>query len=819
MRIRTDIICHAKDSVYERLVIEGLDAHEHLTTLIDRSLVPNPLPCRLYPLGSTERGKTTYVAVTPRLSAKTGAYCIGRLDEEGRILETQARSVNLGDEGLAGRLGNRLRREACEELLRVDERRDAETEDTDRFAAELGSVIAYGDGTFLVRVSFCLREDQVDKTPTLICLDDCLDLLADDMVLMGRANVAAEAPGEPGRVRVTYSLRVPEKVQTMHVYLVPDEKHPDDYQLLDIPEGAVVGKLAASNELLYKSAASDPYHEEWLSLHRASERELQRQRATALDEQPMFSIVVPLFKTPAPLFTEMLGSVLAQTYQHWELILVNASPAEGELARLVEAACAEDERVRSVTLEENLGISLNTNAGAALATGDFVCFLDHDDTIEPDLFFEYALAVNEHDDIDLIYCDEDKILPDGSHLTPFFKPDFSLDFLRSNNYICHLLAIRRRLFEELPPNTPEFDGAQDFNLVLQCAERGRTLHHVPKVLYHWRITESSTSGEIGAKDYAIQAGERALRNHLARTGVSATVVAREGSATYRIIYDVPSPSPLVSIIIPSKDQVPLLDACVRSIFERSTYDNFEVIVVENNSVRPETFSFYEELKQRYGAKLRVVRWEHEFNFSKIVNFGASHARGDYYVLLNNDTEVITGSWLELLLGNCARSEVGAVGARLYYPDDTIQHAGVCVTSWCVDHLFRDLPRTSTADYFQFAHLQRNLSIVTAACMMVRKQVFESVGGFTEELAVTFNDVDFCLKLGSAGLLVVYDPDVELYHYESISRGDDSDPASKVRELREISLLRYRWPEIFIYGDPYFTPNITRGVPEALYYKY
>lgn len=815
MHITSDLICRAKGNVYEKLYFEGLGDDDSISIIIDRSLADAPLPCRLFPWRDSKSSLPSYIAVTPILPVESGAYCIGRFDGSGSLLEAQIRTVDYKKAKWKSRINYRTHRRACESIRCIDENDSNALNES----IILKDVIRCDD-SLLIRLETTVREGQEQNIhPSLLCIDDRLEILADSLVLMGREPIPSGIPGQPGKIRITYSFRVPCAIKPIHAYITFDDKHPNDYRQLDITCEMLNQKLAYSDDLLYLSAASDPYHEEWLKLHRPSNDDLELQRSTQLSKQPKFSIVVPLYMTPALLFTEMLDSVLAQTYSNWELILVNASPDDEELTRLVEEACTRDERVKSVTLEENRGISLNTNAGAALATGDFVCFLDHDDTIEPNLFFEYALAVNEHDDIDLVYCDEDKLLPDGTHLTPFFKPDFSLDYLRSINYICHLLAIRRTLFETLPPNTPDLDGAQDYNLVLQCAERGRRLHHVPKVLYHWRVTENSTSNKIEAKSYAVQAGERVLRNHLARMGISATVAAREDSATYRVTYDLPSPDPLVSIIIPNKDQVPLLDTCIRSIFERSTYDNYEVIVVENNSVRPETFSFYEELKQHYGARLHVIRWEHEFNFSKIINFGASHARGDYYVLLNNDTKIITENWLELLLGNCARNEVGAVGVRLYYPDDTIQHAGVCIAAGDADHLFAGLPRTSNADYFQLAHLQRNLSAVTAACMMVRRTAFESVGGFSEDLAVSFNDVDFCLKLRSADYLVVYNPDVELYHYESVSRGRDGDPAGKIRSLREVSLLRYRWADIFANGDPYFTPNITRAFPHGLHYKY
>ena len=545
----------------------------------------------------------------------------------------------------------------------------------------------------------------------------------------------------------------------------------------------------------------------WREENFADRATIFKQHSIKLPNAPVFSIVVPLYKTPKTLFDEMLGSVLHQSYERWELLLVNASPEDDALSGAVAGASKRDPRVKVLTLEKNLGISANTNAGVAQTTGEFVCFLDHDDTLEPDALFEYARTVIEHPETDLIYSDEDKLSPDGELINPFFKPDFSIDLLRNVNYICHFLAVRRSLLVGLEPSTPEVDGAQDHDLTLKAVEHARRVHHVARVLYHWRMAEGSTALNPQTKSYALQSGVRAVQNHLSRVGIDAQVSADPSIPfTYRVRYALPTPDPLVSIIIPSKDHTDVLDVCIRSIIERSTYRNFEIVIVENNSVETDTFAYYRELETRFPDVVRIVTWHEEFNFSKIVNFGVSKASGDYLLLLNNDTEVITPDWLEELLGICSRDDVGAVGVRLLYADDTVQHAGVVVNGKGAGHLFKDFP-DSDPGYFGLSLRVQDLSAVTAACLMTKRSAFELVNGFSEEFAVAFNDVDFCLKLREAGRLVVYTPYAKLYHYESLSRGYEDGIEKQLRFHREASLLGLRWPRHHVVGDPYINLNI------------
>ena len=512
----------------------------------------------------------------------------------------------------------------------------------------------------------------------------------------------------------------------------------------------------------------------------------------------------------------MAESVKSQSYANWELILVNASPDNQELKARVEQETARDNRIKSITLAENKGISENTNAGVAAASGDFVSFFDHDDILEPDLLFSYAEAIENNDNVDLLYCDEDKLMPDGKLAQPFFKPDFNIDLLRNNNYICHMLTIRKSLLDTLEPNTKEFDGAQDHNLTLRAVEKARNVHHVAKVLYHWRLSETSTAANADSKPYATIAGIKAVQNHLDRLGLNAKVEQARRPFTYKVTYAAPDSHPLVSIIIPTKDHADILDNCITSIVEKSTYDNYELVIIENNSTENTTFEYYDKLQAKYPAIVRLVTWEHEFNFSKLMNFGVSHAKGNYLLLLNNDTEVITPNWIETMLGICAREDVGAVGAKLYYPDNTIQHAGLCVTGGVAGHLCQSMPKDNWG-YFALNDAQQDFSAVTAACIMTKRSEYEKVGGFTEDLQVAFNDVDFCLKLREINDLIVYTPEVELYHYESISRGVENNTDKQIRFHKEVAYMNYRWANYYVEGDPYMNPNFTVGEPGNRYY--
>lgn len=544
----------------------------------------------------------------------------------------------------------------------------------------------------------------------------------------------------------------------------------------------------------------------WYEEYRPTEEALAKQRGRKWKVQPKFSVVVPAYETPEKFLGEMIDSLLSQTYENWELCIANGSPRDKRMEQVLKEYAQKDMRIRYENLKENLGIAENTNAAFAMAQGDFIGLLDHDDLLAPNALYEVAAALEAEPEGDVVYTDEDKVTTDLSeHFQPHLKPDFNIDLLRSNNYICHFFVVRREIVEKVGGFRREFDGAQDYDFIFRCTEEARKVCHVPEILYHWRTHKASTADNPASKMYAFDAGKRAIEEHLRRRGVQGIVRHTKDLGFYRVEYP-PVKEELISIIIPNKDEKETLEKCLKSIREKSTYKNYEIIIIENNSTSEEIFRYYEELKKI--ENIRVLTWEKEFNYSAINNFGVSHARGEYLLFLNNDIEVITSHWLEEMLGNCQRTEVGAVGVKLYYPDDTIQHAGCVIgIGGIAGHMFVGMDRSRTG-YLHKASIQQDLSAVTAACMMMKAEAFQKAGGFTEELAVAFNDVDLCLKVGKQGYLVVYNPWVEMYHYESKSRGQE-DSEDKIRRFqREIEYMRTHWIDILKKGDPCYNRHLS-----------
>ena len=554
----------------------------------------------------------------------------------------------------------------------------------------------------------------------------------------------------------------------------------------------------------------------WYEEHRAKPEELERQRKQSLawenfsggeESACVFSIAVPVFRTPAKFLCEMIESVRSQSFPFWELCLANADPEDREVAEILERYCREDRRIRVKNLKENKGISENTNAALAMARGEFVGLLDHDDLLAPDALYEMAARLEKDGGIDVFYTDEDKVTTDLSeHFQPHLKPDFNLDLLRSNNYICHFFVVRREIAERIGGFRPEFNGAQDYDFIFRCTEEAEKIVHIPRILYHWRVHSASTADNPASKMYAYEAGKRAIEGNLERSGVRGVVSLRQDYGFYDVHYPVEG-EPLVSILIPNKDQKETLMHCIHSVLETSTWKNLEILIIENNSEREETFACYRELEK--DPRIRILTYPGKtFNYSAINNFGVQQAKGEYLLFLNNDIEVITPDWIEQMLGNCQRPEVGIVGAKLYYPDNTIQHAGIIIgIGGIAGHAFLGLARAKSG-YLHKASLQMDYSAVTAACMMMKAEAFRKAGGFEEKLTVAFNDVDLCLRTVEQGWLVVYDPHVEMYHYESKSRGAEDSEEKLRRFQQEIEFMRTRWIRLLKDGDPNYNPNLT-----------
>ena len=548
-------------------------------------------------------------------------------------------------------------------------------------------------------------------------------------------------------------------------------------------------------------------YDTWLRIMRVSRQELFEQRKTKFSYAPKFSVVVPLYHTPAKFLKDLVRSMMYQSYANWELCLVNASPEDVHLTSLLENWAMRDKRIRLIRLEKNLGIAQNTNAGIAASTGEFIAFLDHDDFLEPDALFCYADALNKDKTIDVFYSDEDKTDEYAAHyFYPHFKSDFNIDLLHANNYMCHFLAVRKSLVDTVGGLNEKFDGAQDYDFVLRLTEHTKKIYHCPRILYHWRCSNQSTAANQGNKMYAIHAGKAALNAHYKRLGWNAR--AQEGAVDgwYQTKFTLKE-EPLVSILIPNKDHTDDLDVCLNSFFERADYQNYEFIIIENNSVLPETFAYYEKIEKEHD-NVKVVYWEAGFNYSAINNFGFKFAKGDYIMLLNNDVELITPDIFQSMLGFCMRPEVGIVGAKLLYNDHTVQHAGVLVgAGGLADHVFKGIHEDDPG-YMGRAISSQDVSAVTAACLLVKRSVYEEVGGLEDEFQVAFNDVDFCLKVRKAGYLIVYDADVKLFHYESKSRGMEDTTERFIRFGNEMMLLNSKWDILSTFVDPYYNPNLS-----------
>ncbi len=548
-------------------------------------------------------------------------------------------------------------------------------------------------------------------------------------------------------------------------------------------------------------------YDHWIKNHETDERELKYQRSKKFDREPLFSIIVPVYRPKAQYFQEMIESVMNQTYSNWELCLADGSGEGHYMDGVVKKYAKGDLRVKYTKLEGNLGISGNTNKALEMTTGDYIVLGDHDDIFRPDALYEFALALNHDDTIDIMYTDEDKYDCDKKkRIEPNFKPDYNLDMLRNNNYICHIFVFSRAIYEKVGGFNSEFDGSQDYDMIFRCTEHAKNIKHIPKVLYSWRCHAGSTASNPESKNYAFEAGLRALDAHLERAGVKARTSMMEIPGYHKIVYDVIG-NPKVSIIIPNKDHTEDLDKCIRSIAGKQNYTNYEIIIVENNSTEKKTFKYYEDIQKELSC-VRVVFWKEEFNYSKINNFGCSFATGEYLLLLNNDTEMIREDCLRELLSFSTRPEVGIVGARLLYDDGSVQHAGVILgLGGVAGHAFAGILGDNKG-YFARAIIPQDYCAVTAACLMVRKSIYDEVGGFEEKLVVAFNDVDFCLKVYSKGYLVVYNPGAELYHYESKSRGYEDTPEKIKRFQKETDFLLTKWKTLIDNGDPNYNVNLS-----------
>ena len=586
----------------------------------------------------------------------------------------------------------------------------------------------------------------------------------------------------------------------------------------------------------------------WIEKNTPNEDELEKQKTTKFTYAPKISVVVPMYNTDEKFFQDLIESLNNQTYANWELCLADGSPKKNEN---LEKYYEKNKKIKYNFLGKNEGISENTNEAIKMATGDYVGFLDHDDILSEEALFQVVKVINQDLKTDFIYTDEDKIDENYERFEPYFKPDYSPETLECNNYITHFVVVKKEIIEKIGKLNSEFNGAQDFDFILRATKVANKIKHISKVLYHWRVHKNSTAYIADTKNYAFEAGKKVIEADLKREEKSATVeFGQEVPGIYKIKYEVIG-NPKVSILIPNKDNIKLLKKCITSILKFTTYENYEINIIENNSEKKETFKYYEELVKN--SKIKILNFNKhtifdingekslenktsnkgleknnieknienietkenelqkvsEFNYSALINFGVKNVDGEFVLQLNNDTKLITKDWLELFIGYAQNSEIGAVGARLYYEDKTIQHAGIIVgVSGIAGNALVNLPYGKHA-YFGREAATRNVLAVTGACLFARRSLYYEVGFMDEkEFKVAFNDVDFCLKLYENGYRNVYNPYIELIHYESKSRGYEISEEKEERFEKEANNFKRKWSKYIKY-DPYYNKNLSR----------
>ncbi|OGW43011.1 MAG: hypothetical protein A2132_00290 [Nitrospirae bacterium RBG_16_43_11] len=546
--------------------------------------------------------------------------------------------------------------------------------------------------------------------------------------------------------------------------------------------------------------------------------------------RPLVSIVTPVYNPVKYDITRCIQSVIDQVYEKWELCIVDGGSDKSYVKRIIERYAKKDKRIKFVSLSQNKGIAGNSNEALKLATGEYIGFLDHDDMLAPFALYEVVKLLNQSPELDFIYSDEDKIPAKGKNIylqpgwfrevflsynylchfagkryEPFFKPEWSPDTILSYNYACHFLVVRKRILDEIGGFREGYEGAQDYDLILRVVNKTNNIKRIPKILYHWRATLESTASKTTIKPLASAAGKKAIMEYIKCKGLEAEVLDGPCPTWYRVKYSVSSLQK-VNIIIPTRDKVDLLKRCVSSILNKTDYKNYEIMIVDNQSIEKETIAYFNTLNNE--KRIRVLQYDKPYNYSAINNYAAKSTDAQFLLFLNNDTEVISSEWLTAMLEFAQREDVGAVGAKLYYQDDTIQHAGVIIgLMGLAAHPYQRLPR-SDFGYMGRTNIVQNLSAVTAACMMVRKDVFDEVGGFDEGLEVAFNDVDLCLKIREKGYLIVFTPYAELYHHELASRGRDDTEEKRTRSLQETTTVGNRWKKTVTDGDPYYNPNLS-----------
>lgn len=551
------------------------------------------------------------------------------------------------------------------------------------------------------------------------------------------------------------------------------------------------------------------YFKQWIKEKENIDIDFLKRQIDLFSYKPKISIIIPVYNVDVNILDNCISSVLKQLYDNWELCLVDDASPNPQIREKIVKYSETDKRIKYKIRRENGHISKATNDGIKLSNGEFIAFMDNDDLLSPNALYEVVSALNRNEDLDIIYSDEDKINTRNKRLKPFFKPDWSPDTILSQNYVCHFLVVRKTLVEMVGGFEIGLDGAQDYDLILKCSEKTKAskIFHISKILYHWRKVEGSTSKNPKAKEYAFDAGKKVIENALIRRGKEGNVNMGASLGTYIIEYNITG-LPRVSIIIPTKEHASDLDQCLHSIITKTDYGNYEIIIIDNGSKGDELVAIYEKYSGMLKERFKVINLDIPFNYSKLNNTAVNHATGEFLVLMNNDIEILTPNWLELMLGYAQQSHIGAVGIKLYYPDESIQHAGVVLgIGGVAGHSHKHLSKKDRG-YFNRLIIPSNYSAVTAACLMVKKEDYLSVDGLDEiNLPVAFNDVDFCIKLLEKGLYNICLSQVEAIHYESKSRGKENNPEKQQRFSREVEFMKEKWGET-LYHDKYYNPNLS-----------
>lgn len=796
MRIASELVCRSRNMVFERLLVTDLAPTSTVAPCVE-SLADKEggwLPFRLVSL-SREVDAVSVVAVYPELeNLGDVGICLGEYDKDEKLVGSSWHAVNFGRIKWASRKNYRLHANECAEIRNIDER----VRPYGDASLTITTVIPNGD-QLIVRGEATWLDGSVSGQE-VICLNSDLSIMADSYTLMSESSSHNQL--DPSRVEhsVSFSMSIDRPDSDLFFVSWNPSK----------PSRAATCRLTAEerdrlcgpfNFYLYEDASRSPFYQGWLDAQRPSAYELDTQRAACQTQPgPCFHVFTGAESDNPSLLEQTLESLRGQTYPRWRIIVAHQADAC--------PLASDDERLTHLHLNGNPPMkALEPLLSQEGLEGDYLLVLRPGDTLEPHALFHFWQAASATQ-APAIYCDTDSRGPSGDFFHPIFKPEYNVELLRCEDYLTQGLLVR------LPfrPTTDllEFESLPEqlYDLALNISEMTRDFARVPRVLIHQYRDDVCPSDPLVLSSF-----KDVLRAHLSRIGSGARVEERAGHT--RVVYPMPESTPLISIIIPNKDQVSLLKNCVDSILEKTTYPNYEVIIVENNSTESETFAYYDHIRKRGEGRVSVVFWKHEFNFSKIVNFGREHAKGSYLVLLNNDTQLITPDWLERLLGLASREKVGAVGVKLYYPDDTIQHAGVSV-SFGVGHQFVNLPKGQPS-YLACADVDREVSCVTAACLMSSAEAFDRVGGFDQNIAVAYNDVNYCLALRAKGYRILYTPSVELYHFESISRGRDVQGEKQVRSAREWSRVIVSWAEQVMRSDPFSSDNVRFGSPDCCYY--